>query len=658
MSKHFLFWLGSAATVLFAFLASSQLHALQYPENGWWWNPAQSGRGFLLERQGNTIFVGSFIYAANGRPEWVVMQGSYVPSDAIAGQIGSVALTVSATANGQCIGCPYVFPSVTTSTQNPASMTFTGGQRATLVWPNETISLQRQFWTWRDQVDQMDGNWLLTSLNNGVASTQIVKIIANTSNANRTASITALDGGASVGSMSLTGNALSLQLLSNNQALSVLAPEATRFYAGSSSATGTQVVAVRVSDTPFATAPATNPVPNIVFVIADDFGLDASPCHPSIGALKPRMPNLSALCNRGVVFDQAWAYPTCTPTRASMLSGKYGIHSNVMAVDEVLTSTDTILNRVQQGSNPYSVAVIGKWHVSGSNAAANAPAAFGASYYSGFLTGALTDYFNWRITTNGSASTTTNYATTELTDKAISWVGSRSQPWFLWLAYNAPHAPFHTPPANLYTQAGLQNGSASDNRTKYFAAAEALDAELGRLMASIPAATLANTTIVFMGDNGTPGQVVQAPYASSKAKDSLYQGGINVPLVFAGAGVTRMGQRESALINSADLFATFSALSQRTQTAPSDSINFINALSAAGFSGRTHAYVELRESGVVTTAIRDSRYKLLEFANARRELYDLNADPFEQTNLIANGVSQAQDQIIQSLIAKRSQLQQ
>jgi arylsulfatase B len=398
--------------------------------------------------------------------------------------------------------------------------------------------------------------------------------------------------------------------------------------------------------------------PNVLFVIADDFGLDASPCHPSIGALKPVMPNLTALCSRGVVFDNAWAYPTCTPTRASMLSGRYGIHTGVLAVGEVLTSTDTILNRVQQGSNPYSVAVIGKWHVSGGNAANNAPAAFGATYYSGFLNGALTDYFNWQIITNGTSVATTNYATTELTNKATAWLQNQSQPWFLWLAYNAPHSPFHTPPANLYTQPGLQNGTATDNRTKYFAAAEALDAELGRLIASIPAATLANTTIVFMGDNGTPGQVVQAPYTNTTAKDSLYQGGINVPLVFAGAGVTRTGQRETALVSSTDLFATFSTLTQRTQSAPIDSISFSSALNAAGFSGRTHTYIDFRDAGAITTAIRDSRYKLIEFAGARRELYDLTADPFERTNLIASGVTPAQDLIIQSLIAKRDQFQQ
>jgi arylsulfatase B len=390
--------------------------------------------------------------------------------------------------------------------------------------------------------------------------------------------------------------------------------------------------------------------PNVLFVIADDFGLDASPCHPSIGALKPVMPNLSALCSRGVVFDQAWAHPTCTPTRASVLSGKY--------VGEVLSSTDTILNRLQAGANPYAVAVIGKWHVSGANPANNAPAAFGASYFSGFLTGALTDYFNWQIITNGTPVQTNNYATTELTDKAIGWLNNRPQPWFLWLAYNAPHSPFHTPPANLYSQPGLQNGTATDNRTKYFAAAEALDAELGRLIAALPTATLANTTIVFLGDNGTPSQAAQAPVVATRAKDTLYQGGIQVPLVVAGARVSRIGQRDASLVNSEDLFATFSALTERTAAVPADSINFSPALSASNFSGRSHAYIDFRDNGVVVTAIRDARYKLIELASNQRQLYDLQVDPYELVDLTANGISPAEVQIIDSLVAKRAAFQQ
>lgn len=398
--------------------------------------------------------------------------------------------------------------------------------------------------------------------------------------------------------------------------------------------------------------------PNILFVLADDFGLDASPCHPDIGAAKPTMPNLQALCARGLVFDRAWAHPTCTPTRASLLSGQYGVHTQVLQVDDLLAvSTPTLLQRLAQGGNPYAVAVIGKWHVAGAAPDPSHPAQLGAQTYAGFLTGALTDYFDWRITVNGSTTRTTTYATTELTDRAVAWVAAQSQPWFLWLAYNAPHAPFHTPPAHLHSQAGLKNGSATDTRTQYFAAAEAMDTESGRLLNSLPAAVLANTTIVFMGDNGTPQAVVQAPFSRSQAKDSLYEGGIRVPLVVAGAGVSRAGQREQALVNSTDLFATVATLAQRTQSLPADSVSFAPALSSAGFAGRTHAYIDFRDNGVVLSAIRDARYKLIEFDGGRRELYDLSVDPYEANNLLAAGSTAALDSIANALAAQRQAFQ-
>ncbi len=112
-----------------------------------------------------------------------------------------------------------------------------------------------------------------------------------------------------------------------------------------------------------------------------------------------------------------------------MLTGKYGVHTNVLAVSEVLTDTDTILSRAAGAQLPYSTAVIGKWHVSGAGADPNAPAAFGAKFFSGFLTGALPDYSSWRFTENGTTAATSTYATTFFTQKAITWVAAQQQPW-------------------------------------------------------------------------------------------------------------------------------------------------------------------------------------------------------------------------------------
>jgi arylsulfatase B len=381
-----------------------------------------------------------------------------------------------------------------------------------------------------------------------------------------------------------------------------------------------------------------NAAPNILFVIADDFGLDASPCY-LVGAEKPNMPTLQALCKQGVVFDNAWAYPVCTPTRASILTGQYGIHTQVMQVDDLLAPTPTILQALTQKPSPYAAAVIGKWHVAGARPDPNHPAQFGAQHYAGFLTGTLRDYFSWDVTINGKSQRESRYSTTALTQYAIDWIGIQKQPWFLWLAYNAPHSPFHTPPAELHSQNSLKTGGTKNNSTMYFAAAEAMDSELGRLLASLPEAVRSNTVVVFMGDNGTPRQVVQAPYQRNQAKGSLYQGGINVPMVIAGAGISRAGQREAALINSTDLFATFADIAKIKTKVPTDSISFAAALTRTSFQGRSHAYMDFRENGTIKTAIRDSRYKLIEQDGGQRQLFDLKADPYETKDLLSAGGS-------------------
>jgi arylsulfatase B len=398
--------------------------------------------------------------------------------------------------------------------------------------------------------------------------------------------------------------------------------------------------------------------PNILFVIADDFGLDASPCH-AVGAEKPHMPTLVALCKQGVVFDNVWAYPVCTPTRASILTGQFGIRTQVMQVDDVLAPTPTILQALTQKTGHYAAAVIGKWHVAGSRPDPEHPAQMGAQHYAGFLTGTLRDYFSWSVTVNGKSQRESRYSTTALTQYAIDWIGLQKRPWFLWLAYNAPHAPFHTPPEELHFQSALKTGGAKSNRSMYLAAAEAMDSEFGRLLASLPEAVRSNTVVVFMGDNGTPRQVVQAPYHRSQAKGSLYQGGINVPMVIAGAGVSRTGQREGALVNSTDLFATFADIAGVKTKVPVDSVSFVEALTRPSFHGRSHAYMDFRENGTIKTAIRDRRYKLLEQDGGPRQLFDLKNDPYETQDLLATAgpITLEIRAIVDALISQRNILQ-
>jgi arylsulfatase A-like enzyme len=400
---------------------------------------------------------------------------------------------------------------------------------------------------------------------------------------------------------------------------------------------------------------STNRSPNILLVIADDFGVDASPCYP-VGQEKPKMPTLESLCKSGIVFENAWVNPVCTPTRAAILTGKYGFRTNVRGVDDLLSTEETSLQSVlSQAPTPYKSAVIGKWHVAGATPDPDHPQKLGVDFYSGFMSGGVRDYFNWEGIEQGKSFQSTTYTTTHFTNKAIDWVKQQQQPWFLWLAYNAPHAPFHIPPRALHSRTQLSDQRQdirSNPRPYYFAALEAMDRELGRLLSSLAPETRQNTIVVFIGDNGSPRPVTQTPFTKETVKGTVYEGGVKVPMVIAGARVRRSNERDRSLINGTDLFATFAELAGVKASAV-DSKSFVAALSGTSSQSRNFAYTEhlstkgrgggLNALGKTDQwAIRDTKYKLIHDGSTNQEfLFNLASDPSEQRNLLAtNSTSQ------------------
>lgn len=389
------------------------------------------------------------------------------------------------------------------------------------------------------------------------------------------------------------------------------------------------------------------PAPNILLIIADDMGLDASPCY-GIGSEKPDMPVLESLCEGGLVFENVWSNPVCSPTRATILTGRYSLRTGVGATVRrtggvALTETSLQQFITERAPTAYSHAVIGKWHLADrTNGGAENPNRMGVGHYSGFVRGQQGDYWNWRRTENGQARAVTGYSTTVFTDDAIAWIEQQRGPWFLWLAYTAPHVPLHLPPADLHHRGHL-SGDSADIAARplpyYLAMLEALDHEMGRLLSSLPPHVRDNTAVIFIGDNGTPGRVVQPPYRRRRAKGTLYEGGIHVPMVVAGAGVTRRGEREAALINTTDLFATIASLAGVEVDRIGDSESFARLLTDRGAPKRSFAYAEYFDSDPFARdhdwAIRDDRYKLIEYGRGERRLFDLMEDPFERRDLLA-----------------------
>jgi len=385
-----------------------------------------------------------------------------------------------------------------------------------------------------------------------------------------------------------------------------------------------------ITNTPNVPSTAKN---NVLLIIVDDIGLDATIGY-NVGSQKPNMPNLQNLINSGVKFNNVWSNPVCSPTRSTILTGKYGYRTSVLNVGEELSTSEISLhNYLTQNSN-YSSALVGKWHLSGTPANHNHPNNIGIDYYSGMIGGGIQNYSNWIFSENGNTSNTTEYSTTKLTDEAINWINNQDSEWFMWLAYNAPHTPFHLPPNDLHTQGQLPTDQASIDSNPlpyYIAMIEAVDSEMGRLFSSINEEELANTTIIFVGDNGTPNQVVQQ-YNSNRAKGSLYKGGINVPMIISGNQVNRFNQDENALINTTDLFTTITELCGINNQNVHDSKSFISLLTSS-FNSNSRDYI-YSEIGNENYTIRNSTHKYIHFENGNEALFNLNNNQFEFPNLL------------------------
>lgn len=381
-----------------------------------------------------------------------------------------------------------------------------------------------------------------------------------------------------------------------------------------------------------------NTQPNILLIIADDMGRDATNGYPE-GELKPVTPNIDDIKNNGITFNNFWANPTCAPTRASMITGKYGYRTNVKWATDILSDNENILQKYisDETNSAYANAVIGKWHLNGNDLTFN-PEDLGIDYYAGIMGGTIDDYYNWTLSEDGAYSTETSYVTEKLTNIAIDWVQNQQKPWFLWLAYNAPHTPFHAPPVEMHSQGSLPEYTESSDPLPYFLAAiEAMDYQIGRFMDSLDNETKKNTIIIFLGDNGSPNQVAQHPYTSSAVKGTLYQGGINTPLFISGKGVTRTGY-DNNLIGCTDMFATIANIAGVEINEIYDSKSFAH-LFTTDSSYREFTYTELKKNDNNQWTIRNEAYKLITGDKGKKVLYDLHNDPYEIVNLNNDNIS-------------------
>lgn len=378
--------------------------------------------------------------------------------------------------------------------------------------------------------------------------------------------------------------------------------------------------------------------PNVILIIADDLGVDYFNGYQNSNLL-PTTPTLDSLRLSGVTFKNAWAAPKCTPTRATIMSGKHGVKTGVLGSPGNLDLEHrSLFKAIADSTNgAYSGAVIGKWHISQPDNALH-PSEHGIDYYTGLLSAAVSDYYAWEHTHDGTTTINTDYATKVLTDSAIKWVNDQDKPWFLWMAHVAPHGPYHTPPSGTYSISNTGN-----NARKYVAMIESMDFEINRLLQNIPSNELDNTLIIMIGDNGTPNPVLQN-YPDNRGKSTLYQGGVHVPMIACGAGVTRVGEEENALVQVTDIHATIlEATGADLPGGIYNSLSFLHLLDGTAGATRDYNYSEVLQNPLDQYVIRNERYKLM-YSNIddSEEFYDLQEDELEINDLLLTGLSAAE----------------
>jgi len=318
--------------------------------------------------------------------------------------------------------------------------------------------------------------------------------------------------------------------------------------------------------------------PNIILIVADDLGYgDLSAYGGNIPT-----PHIDALARSGIRYSAAYATASiCSPSRAGLLSGRFqgrfGFYFNLVGRETGMPNGETTIAEIAKQAG-YRTAMVGKWHVG--EGPGLEPLDQGFDSFFGFLGGA-TSYFPDGTPALVTADTGADKLVTRarfpilrgrevvkppgnitdvFTDEAVRFIdSSREQPFFLYLAYNAPHMPFQ---ATAEEVAPFAETPSLYSRV-YQAMVATLDKGIGRVMEALRVRGLeSNTIIFFISDNGCPnythGACSNAPYSGWKAFP--LEGGIRVPFMVSALGRVRPGQVETRTVSTLDIMPTIAAV--------------------------------------------------------------------------------------------------
>ncbi len=399
--------------------------------------------------------------------------------------------------------------------------------------------------------------------------------------------------------------------------------------------------------------PASGIKPNILFIVADDLGWKDVGFHGS----DIKTPNMDALAAGGAKLEQFYAQSMCTPTRAGLMTGRYplryGLQTGVIfsAHPYGLPTDEWLLPQALREAG-YKTAIIGKWHL-GHADQKYWPRQRGFDHQYGPLIGEI-DYFthqqhdvvDWFR--NNKQVVEEGYSTTLFGNEAVKLIREQdaSVPLYLYLAFNAPHAPYQAPLEYLDQYKHIDD----PNRRAYAGSITAMDDQIGRVLAALEQKKMRqNTLVVFMSDNGGTYNPMFAgegdmskvkipcdngPYRDGKA--SVYEGGTRVCAFANWPGHIPAGSTVNGMIHAVDWYPTLVGLAggQTGKAKPLDGMDVWPTLSQGKPSPRTEIIYNV---GPFCAGVRQGDWKLVwqTLLPEKIELFNIALDPTETNNLAA-----------------------
>jgi arylsulfatase A-like enzyme len=400
---------------------------------------------------------------------------------------------------------------------------------------------------------------------------------------------------------------------------------------------------------------------NFVFILIDDMGWKDLGCY---GSTFHETPNIDRLAGQGMRFTDAYAAgPVCSPTRASILTGKYPAR---LHLTDFLTgrsdrpsqkllrpkfrqylSLDERTIAKELKARGYVSASIGKWHLGGE---AYSPVKHGFDVnVGGTITGSPPGgHFRFRTPTL-SARDDQEYLTDRLTEEAEKFMDeNKERPFFIYLAHYAVHIPLEAKEQLVAKYQAKAKPSDGQTNALYAAMVESVDDSVDRILKKLEQLRIADRTVVFFTSDNGGLSVKEGPNtpATSNAplragKGFLYEGGIREPLIVKWPGVTPPGSVCGIPVCSIDFFPTILQMTGGTADSTLvDGISLVPFLKQTGEWKREALYWHYphysNQGGRPSGAVRERDFKLIEFfENGKLELYNLRDDIGEKRDLAA-----------------------